>query len=206
MNETRPPDLTELELDALTELVNLGVNRAAVSLRAMAGEEVVLTVPAISTVAPQQAAEMIGGARIGQLVAIEQHFDGDVSGRALLIFPETNSFELVRAVLPEGVPAEEVPSLAPEALCETGNVFLQACLGGMANLLHRTLGLSTPNLIRGRASDLFPPSAAAVVLFIYINFTLRGRRVRGYVALLMDLPSMAALKDLVAEYVLRETE
>lgn len=206
MSDAQAPELSELELDALAELVNLGVNRAAVSLRAMAGEEVVLTVPAISTVAPHQAAEMIGGARVGQLVAVEQHFDGDVSGRALLIFPEPNSLELVRAVLPEEVPADQVPILAPEALCETGNVFLQACLGGMANLLHRTLGLSTPSLIRGRASDLFPRTASAVVLFIYINFALRGRRVRGYVALLMDLPSMAALKGLVAEYVARETE
>jgi chemotaxis protein CheC len=205
VSEARPPELDDLELDALSELVNLGVNRAAVSLRTMAGEEVVLTVPAISTVTPQQAAEMIGGARVGPLVAVEQHFDGDVSGRALLIFPEASSVELVRAVLPQEMSAEQLLENAPEALCETGNVFLQACLGAMANMLHRTLGLSTPQLIRGRASDLFPRSAAGVVLFIYINFSLRGRRVRGYVALLMDLPSMEALRGLVSEFVQRET-
>ena len=39
--------LTELELDALTELVNLGVSRAANSLRELVGEEVLLTVPAV---------------------------------------------------------------------------------------------------------------------------------------------------------------
>jgi chemotaxis protein CheC len=206
VTEPRPPDLDELERDALTELVNLGVGRAALSLRAMAGEEVVLTVPAISTVSPQQAAEMIGGARIGQLVAVEQYFDGEISGRALLIFPETNSLDLVRAVLPDDIPAEQLPSIAPEALCETGNVLLQACLGTIANMLQRTLGLSTPQLIRGRASELFPRSAAGVVLFIYINFSLRGRRVRGYVALLMDLPSMTALKALVGDFVKRQTE
>ena len=37
--------LDELELDALTELVNIGVNRAAASLRDMVGEQVVLSVP-----------------------------------------------------------------------------------------------------------------------------------------------------------------
>jgi len=198
--------LDELELDALTELVNLGVSRAALGLRTMAGEEVILTVPAVSTVTPQQAAEMIGGARIGQLVAVEQYFDGEVSGRALLIFPEANSLELVRAVVPEDIPADQLPDIAPEALCETGNVLLQACLGTMANMLQRTLGLSTPQLIRGRANDLFSQRETGTVLFIYINFSLRGRRVRGYVALLMDLPSMAALRNLVAEFVRRQTE
>jgi len=172
----------------------------------MAGEEVILTVPAVSTVTPQQAAEMIGGARIGQLVAVEQYFDGEVSGRALLIFPEANSLELVRAVVPEDIPADQLPDIAPEALCETGNVLLQACLGTMANMLQRTLGLSTPQLIRGRANDLFSQRETGTVLFIYINFSLRGRRVRGYVALLMDLPSMAALRNLVAEFVRRQTE
>ena len=206
MSDREALHLDELELDALTELVNLGVSRAALGLRTMAGEEVILTVPAVSTVTPQQAAEMIGGARIGQLVAVEQYFDGEVSGRALLIFPEANSLELVRAVVPEDIPADQLPDIAPEALCETGNVLLQACLGTMANMLQRTLGLSTPQLIRGRANDLFSQRETGTVLFIYINFSLRGRRVRGYVALLMDLPSMAALRNLVAEFVRRQTE
>ncbi len=206
MSKPEALQLDELELDALAELVNLGVSRAALGLRTMAGEEVILTVPAVSTVTPQQAAEMIGGARIGQLVAVEQYFDGEVSGRALLIFPEANSLELVRAVVPEDVPADQLPDIAPEALCETGNVLLQACLGTMANMLQRTLGLSTPQLIRGRATDLFPQRDTGTVLFIYINFSLRGRRVRGFVALLMDLPSMAALKSLLAEFVRRQTD
>ena len=37
--------LSELELDALTEVVNIGVSRAATSLRDMVGEQVFLSVP-----------------------------------------------------------------------------------------------------------------------------------------------------------------
>ncbi|THD81713.1 MAG: chemotaxis protein CheX [Phenylobacterium sp.] len=198
-------NLDELELDALTELVNLGVGRAAVSLRELVGEEVILTVPAISTVSPDQAAEMIGGQRVGELVAVEQVFDGDVAGRALLIFPEANSLELVRAVTHDTIPADQIPDLAPEALCETGNIVLQACLGTIANNLHRTLAMAVPQLVRGRARDLFPRAGVSTVLFVYINFSLGGRRIRGYIALLLDLPSMRVLKELVGEFIARET-
>ena len=198
--------LTELETDALTELVNMGVSRAALSLRTLIGAEVLLTVPAISTVLPEQAAEMIGGARIGELVAVEQAFDGDFAGRALLIFPEASSLELVRAVAGEDVAPTEIPDLAPEALCETGNILLQACLGTIANMLHRTLGIDVPHLVRGHAQDLFPRAAQGVVVFIYINFSLRGRRIRGYIALLLDLPTMSTLRSLLAEFIARETE
>jgi chemotaxis protein CheC len=206
MSETRPGHLNELEADALTELVNLGVSRAALSLRTMVGEEVVLTVPAISTVTPDQAAEMIGGPRIGELVAVEQVFDGDFAGRALLIFPQANSLDLVRAVSGIELAPAELADMAPEALCETGNILLQACLSTIANLLHRTLGISVPHLVRGRAQDLFPRAAKGVVVFIYINFALRGRRIRGYIALLLDLPTMQILQGLLAEFIARETE
>jgi chemotaxis protein CheC len=205
MSDRSATSLDELEFDALTELVNLGVSRAALSLRELVGEEVLLTVPALSTVTPEQAGEMIGGARVGDLVAIEQMFAGDVSGRALLIFPEANSLEIVRAVTGDSIPADQIPDLAPEALCETGNIVLQACLGTMANMLQRTLNIEIPHLIRGRAQDLFPRNTKGAVLFVYINFQVRGRRIRGYIALLMDLPSMKVLKDLVREFIERET-
>jgi chemotaxis protein CheC len=198
-------DLDALERDALTELFNLGVSRAALGLREMVGEEVVLTVPAISTVRPEQAAEMVGGSRVGEVVAVEQHFAGDVSGRALLIFPEANSLELVRAVTRDMVAPEQVPEVAPEALCETGNVVIQACIGTIANMLHRTLALNVPHLVRGPARDLFPRSGQGLVLFVYINFSLRGRRIRGYIALLLDWPSVHILKQLIDEFIQRES-
>jgi chemotaxis protein CheC len=196
--------MSELELDALTELVNIGVSRAAANLALMAHEPVTLTVPAISTVTPEQAAEMIGGARVGKMVAVEQDYSGEVAGRALLIFPEANSLELVRAVAGEEVPADEIPTLAPEALCETGNIVLQSCLGTLGNMLQRNLEIGTPKLIQGPARDIFPRVSRDGVLFVYINFTLRGRRIRGYIALLMDLAALGALKTLVGEFVRRE--
>ncbi|MCR5874537.1 chemotaxis protein CheC [Phenylobacterium sp. J426] len=197
--------LTDLELDALTELINIGVGRAAASLAIMCGDAVTLSVPAVSTVTPEQASEMVGGARIGKMVAVEQDYSGDVYGRALLIFPESNSLELVRAVSGDAVPTADIPAMAPEALLETGNVVLQSCLGTIANMLHRNLGIGTPKLVEGRARELFPRVSKDAVLFVYINFSLRGRRIRGYIALLMDLAAMAALKRLVAEFVERET-
>lgn len=197
--------LEELQHDALVELVNLGVSRAALSLREMAGEEVILSVPAVSTVNPQQAAEMIGGVRDTLLLAVEQGFDGELSGRALLIFPAPSGLELVRAVTGEQLPETELSSAASEALCETGNVLLQACLGTMANTLNRTLTVALPHLVRGHAQDFFPREAHGVVLFVYINFQLRGRRIRGYIALLLDLPAMQALRKLLDDFIERST-
>ena len=43
-------ELSEIERDALAEIANMGVSRAATSLRRMVGEQVLLSVPAVNIV------------------------------------------------------------------------------------------------------------------------------------------------------------
>jgi chemotaxis protein CheC len=79
----------------------------------------------------------------------------------------------------------------------------------MANMLQRTLTMSLPKVIRGDAPLIFRPSSAvdddeqALVLFLYINFSVRERDIRGYIAMLMDLPSLESLKILIDDFIER---
>src|SRR6201992_1271718 len=120
--------LNELELDALTELVNIGVSNAATSLREMVGREILLSVPKVELIARDAAVAMQSGSETARLVAVHQVFEGDITGRAMLIFPETNSLELVRAVTGGELSLEDIIELEQEALAETGNVILNGCL------------------------------------------------------------------------------
>lgn len=129
--------LSDLEVDALTELVNIGVSRAAASLRQMVGRQVVLSVPSIEVTSRQTAAALMAEREVGPLVAVSQDFEGAFGGRALLIFPQANSLTLVHAVTGEHLEAAELDDLEEEALKETGNVVLTNCLATMANVLQR---------------------------------------------------------------------
>ncbi|MEE1655511.1 chemotaxis protein CheX [Microvirga sp. CF3062] len=197
--------LTDLERDALTEVVNIGVSRAASSLRKMIGEEVILSVPAIEIMAPQDAARLIGERETDELVAIQQQFEGAFSGRALLIFPKATSLDLVRAIMGGDVPPDEIAEMEQEALAETGNVILNGCLATMANMLKRSLDISLPEVARGDGAQLFilekERSTDGLALFLYINFSVRNKDIRGYIAMLMDLPSLTALKALIAGFI-----
>jgi chemotaxis protein CheC len=199
--------LDELELDALTELVNIGVSRAATSLRDMVNEEVILSVPTLVLVGRRRAVELLQEREKNKLVAVHQVFDGDIIGRALLIFPEMKSLELVRAVVGGNLPLEDIIELEQEALAETGNIILNGCLSTIANMLQRSLKMSLPEVLRGEAPEFFnlapPPEAGDVVMFLYIDFAIRQRDIRGYIALLMDLPSLTALKTLLDEFIER---
>jgi chemotaxis protein CheC len=201
--------LDELELDALTELVNLGISQAATSLAEMVREEVILSVPKVSLVSRDIAVRTLGERESKNLVAVHQIFEGDITGRALLIFPEDKSLELVRAVIGGDLTIDEIIELEQEALAEIGNIILNGCLATMANELQRGLKISLPEILHGQSEKFFslqpPPHPGDSVLFIYINFAVRRRDINGYIAMLLDMPSIAALKVLLDAYIRRVT-
>ncbi len=207
MSRSSPLVLDELEVDALTELVNLGISRAATSLADMVREEVTLTVPRVALLSRDEAVETLGERESANLVAVHQTFDGDITGRALLIFPEAKSLELVRAIVGGDLSIEEIIELEQEALAETGNVILNGCLATIANQLERDLKISLPEVLHGESSDFFnlepPPAPGDTVMLIYIDFSVRHRDIQGYIAMLLDMPSIAALQVLIRDLIRR---
>src|ERR1044071_3269449 len=109
MAENKFMTLTELERDALGEVSNMAMARAATSLRQMIQHEVLLAVPSVEILSKEAAAVVMG--QLSALVAVRQDFGGAFSGRALLIFPEPTSLELVRAVVGRNMPLEDIVDL-----------------------------------------------------------------------------------------------
>lgn len=193
--------LSELERDALAELSNIAMAKAANSLRQMVQNEVLLAVPSVEILTSEAASQLVGKPDNPKLVAIRQDFQGAFSGRALLIFPEKNSLELVRAVVGGQLPLADIIDLEDEALAETGNIILNSWIATIANLLKSALKMSLPIVIRGDSRQMFESSASAFVLFLHIKFDIRHKEIHGYVALLMDIPSLDELRTLIAGFV-----
>jgi chemotaxis protein CheC len=183
LNENVAP-LTEFERDALGEMANLAMGRAANNLRQMVGHQIFLSVPSVEIISEYEVAKIISKPDNPHLVAVRQDFSGAFSGRALLIFPEAKSFELVRAVVGATAPLRDIADLEDEALAEIGNVILNGWVSTIANLLKRGLRMSLPAVIRG-GSRLFETGAIAegLVVFLNIKFEIDREEIRGYVAL-----------------------
>ena len=65
--------------------------------------------------------------------------------------------------------------------------------------------MSLPSIVRGDGAKLFAANETSpggqFVLFLYIDFNIKKRNVHGFIALLMDLPSIAALKEIVHDFI-----
>jgi chemotaxis protein CheC len=198
--------LTPLERDALGELSNIAMARAANSLRQMVEYQVILSVPSVDIVSKETATRLIAKPNTPTLVAIRQDFSGAFSGRALLIFPEASSLELVRIVVGQHLPLEDIGNLEDEALAETGNIILNSWVATIANLLKSGLKMSLPTVVRGDSRQMFKSEESqSLVLFLHIKFEISTKEIRGFVALLMDIPSVDELRSLIADFISSST-
>lgn len=195
-------ELSALEQDAVTEIMNVGVGRAAASLSLMVKEEIQLSVPAAELLYGTAARQRLAKSS-DRMVAVRETFNGLLSGSAALLFPQSKSLDLVRMVLDENLTAEEVTELEQEALVEIGNIILNGCLSSIADSLAGEIETSIPVLMHASLSTILPPTGdiEPVLLVLTIDFTIRSRDIQGHIVFLMDMQAAGIFQQLIADYI-----
>lgn len=199
----------ETERDAVTELLNIAIGHAAASLSQLVEDEVHLSVPFVDFLTPLQAAARLDEETQGaDSVAVRQHFRGRFQGDILLIFPEKRSLDLVRHMLGDEVPLDQLTELEQEALLEVGNIILNACLGSLANQLRMPVEGSLPVYVRARGGRILDSCTVKsgdgngeMVMFLHVDFSLLRKDLHGYLAFVMDILSAQHFIEAVQAYV-----
>ncbi|BCG63655.1 MAG: chemotaxis protein CheC [Methyloprofundus sp.] len=187
--------LDEFFIDAISEVLNIGMGAAAASLSEMVEDEVTLSVPGVEFVSRLEAANIIGTKVTEDVSGVLQGFAGAINGDALLLFPEEQSLELVRAVLQEDLPLEELTELEQDAMTEIGNVILNACVSNMADLFEKTMIGEVPAFVKGSlGSVLSVEQDKGIVLLLKMDFSIQEKNIHGYVTFLMDFASITELQ------------
>ncbi len=127
--------ISAVQLDALTEIFNIGAGRAAASLSDIVGDEVLLSVPKVEFYRANEVnvnGLPLASARLG---SVRQVFTGPFNLTASLLFTEERALEIVQEMLGSQVQMEDLIDYEQEAMCEVGNIILNACLSAMADML-----------------------------------------------------------------------
>jgi Chemotaxis protein CheC, inhibitor of MCP methylation len=121
-------ELSELHRDALSELFNLGVGRAAHSLSQMVRDEIELSAPFVDVIQAHEVSAVLIGSEFRELSMVTIDFEGPFVSKAILLFPERNALAILSNMLDPDLTPEEVSEFEQEAMCEIGNVILNACM------------------------------------------------------------------------------
>lgn len=195
-------ELSELQRDGLGEIFNIGVGRAAASLSQIVNDEVMLSAPSVQLLQAQEAGTLLADFDPGKLSAVSQDFTGPFESRAILVFPESNALEIVRLMVGPHLTVEELSEFEQEAMCEIGNIILNACMSSLADLFRVSFSSTLPTHRYGRAGNLdcFEKSPEGVILVLQVDMTVQQRRIQGHIVFLLSVASMSSLLELLDRF------
>jgi chemotaxis protein CheC len=174
---------SDLQLDALRELANIGSGTASTALSSMLGRAVDISVPKARVLPFADAVEATGPPE-SEVTGIVLGVTGELIATVLLLVPPADAGRLVSIL---GVdPADE---LAASALGEIGNVVGTSYLNALAGMT-------------GLAMEPTPPATATDMLGAIVESVLAGHAVGGDVALLLDSALEVEGEDCSVSFVL----
>lgn len=197
--------LHALQRDALREVANIGAGHAATALSQLTNRTIMISVPEVTVSRLEDVPEILGRAD-DVVAAVLMHMMGDLTGRTLVIFPETSARLLCDILLrrPMGTTAA-FGDMEQSGLKEVGNILSSAYLNALSDFMGMMLVPSVPSL----AIDL----CGAVLTSTYLNFGYDRDyvfcvetefifedpqlKLHGHFLLLPDLASLRAIFDAI---------
>jgi len=158
---------TELQLDALRELANVGSGNASTALSGMLGRSVDISVPKAQALPFAEAVEAAGPAE-QDITGIVLGIVGEMNGTVLLLVPPSDADKICRmlGVEPDG-------EFALSALGEIGNIVGTSYINALAAMT-------------GMDIEPTPPATATDMLGALVASVLAGQAHAGDIALMLD--------------------
>ncbi len=189
--------------DALSELVNVGVGRAAAALSSMVKERIDLSVPKIVTIPFKELNFHLGLeqelSEEPQVSIVQQDFGGKVGGTASILFPLASARKLVELLTDGALSAEELDLEMEAALTEVGNILINGVMGTIGNITGMEITFHLPEYRKGSTSDLEQSFQNRDLMLAMVLIAISGQEIRGHLILLFDLPSMDSLQTFVEQ-------
>jgi chemotaxis protein CheC len=174
---------TELQLDALRELANIGSGTASTALSSMLGRSVDISVPKAQALPFAEAVEAMGPAE-QDITGIVLGIVGEMNGTVLLLVPPADADALCRML---GVEPDDEYALS--ALGEIGNIVGTSYINALASMT-------------GMDIEPTPPATATDMLGALVASVLAGQAHAGDVALMLDSNLLVEGEDCSVSFLL----
>jgi chemotaxis protein CheC len=190
------------QLDALQELLNIGVGRAAGSLNQMLEKPIRLHIPFLQLGKIEELSQEVQQMKDTTLSSVQLPFKGTFSGTSCLLFPTESAKTLVIALTGESEDPDTMDSLKEATLTEIGNVVLNGVMGSLANVLNHQIIYSVPFYQETSIHGLLQPTpsdSSDIILWAQTQFTIEEYDLTGDIMLMFGIPDLGLLINAISE-------
>lgn len=183
--------ITDELLDALREIINIGVGKAAGTLNELLEHHISLEVPRIVIVHPNDLDSHIFSRSEETVSLVSLQFSGQFSGLSTLLFTPDSASKLVDLLMGEENPGDDLDAIKIGTLTEVGNILLNAVMGSIGNILDSRLSYAIPAYQEGSLKSILMPllQHESAALEVTTRFTVQSRQITGEFLLLFEIGS-----------------
>ena len=195
-------NVTEEELDALQELINIGVGRAASLLNEMLDSHIRLKIPVVKVLTPANAyQELIIRFHDDTLAAVKLPFTGSFYGTANLIFPTESASTLVAVLTGEKPGSADLDAVKIGTLSEIGNIVINGVMGSLSNVLKRHINYTLPVYLEDTIENLLLSASEndSKILLAQATFTIERLEIIGDIILIFLVGTFDAILNAINE-------
>ncbi len=209
MQKSKKEVLTELELDALKETMNISFGSSVADLAEILDIFITLDVPHLDILESEKLPEYLGSSvnDIQSCSIVEQSYEGDFKGVSFLVFPYGMEKELLSFF--QEFPgyrydSDRLIELEREALLEIGNILNAACIGNLFDMLGSTITYLPPMSFKGTdlekslKNSRIRQSDTAIILTA--RFSFEDRNTTGHLFFINSQDSVPFLKKALKRF------
>ncbi len=192
--------VTEKQIEALRELINIGVGKGASILNTMLSSHIVLQVPLVKILSMTELKDEISALSTGPLSMVTLRFEGEFSGSAELMFPSETAMTLVNTLVGENPIGMDFDSIRSGTLCEIGNVVLNGVMGSISNIFSSYFKYSVPEYIEDLSENIFlgkGMDAEMTVMLAKTRFQIETLDVEGDIVLFFEVGALDKLIEMI---------
>ena len=198
-------DLKESQLDAMREVANIGAGHAATALSGMTNRTIMITVPRVYVRPLEEASDLVG-APDAVVAAILMHMMGDLTGRAMVLFPQRAAHTLCDFLFRRPIGATiELGEMEQSGLKEAGNILASAYLNALSDFMGMMLVPSVPSLVIDLSGAVLTTAQLNFgherdyAFCVETSFRVEGTtdQLGGHFLLLPDLSSLRSIFDAI---------
>ena len=198
-------DLKESQLDAIREVANIGAGHAATALSGMTNRKIMITVPRVYVRPLEEACDLVG-APDAVVAAVLMHMMGDLTGRAMVLFPQRAAHTVCDFLFRRPMGAtKELGEMEQSGLKEAGNILASAYLNALSDFMGMMLVPSVPSLVIDLSGAVLTTAQLNFghnrdyAFCVETSFRVEGTSdpLGGHFLLLPDMSSLRAIFDAI---------
>ena len=193
-------NLNPAEMDALVELVSIGVGRAASVLNQMVRSPVKLSVPSIKVLERDSALAELSVMAEGRVAAVSILFSGSLSGGSSVFFTPQSAAKLANVLTGSDPEDLELDSMKVGTISEVGNILLNGIIGSISNIIGGGIRFRVPVFAEGPVRDIVLndiDESQRILVLAETKFDLENLSVHCETLLILGMQSFADLLDAI---------